>query len=343
LMEYHDQLGHISFEQLKVLVQQGFIPKKLLHCPTPKCPGCLYGKAHKRPWRSKQQPKTLKPATYPGEVVSVDQLESPVPGFVPTAKGRPTVQRYVGATVFADHFSDLTYVHLMKGLSGDETLEAKRAFEQYAEQHGVRIRHYHCDNGRFAEKTFMDDVTACQQTISFCGVGAHHMNGKAERRIRDLTEAARTMLLHAVHRWPKTVTVNLWPQALKHAVNIRNSLPRALGSSSPLSSFSQTNVQPNLKHFHPFGCPVYVLEGPLQTNAPFPKWNERSRVGIFLCHSPHHASSVPLVLNIKTGLVSPQFHVVFDDNFETITHNKYYPSLWQYKAQFSAAPDKEFP
>ena len=44
-----------------------------------------------------------------------------------------------------------------------------------------------------------------------------------------------------------------------------------------------------------------------------PTWN--------LCyHSPAHAGIVALVLNPKTGLISPQFHVVFDDNFSTVPH-----------------------
>ena len=34
--------------------------------------------------------------------------------------------------------------------------------------------------------------------------------------------------------------------------------------------------------------------------------------------SPGHASTVPLVLNLDTGAITPQFHVVFDDWFTTI-------------------------
>ena len=34
--------------------------------------------------------------------------------------------------------------------------------------------------------------------------------------------------------------------------------------------------------------------------------------------SPKHASTVPLVLNLSTGNISPQFHVVFDDWFTTV-------------------------
>ena len=301
LMLLHEQFGHCSFAHLKQMAEQGIIPRKLAKVPPPKCPSCLYGKAHRKPWRTHKIDPKIKPTTVPGAVVSIDQLESPVPGFVPIAKGQPTVRRYRGALVFVDHATDFTYVHMHQHLTTDETIDAKHAFERLAEQHGVRILHYHCDNGRFADKAFVDDVRAAHQTITFCGVSAHHQNGIAERHIRDITENARTSLLHAAHRWPKAIAANLWPQAIKHVVNVHNSLPRPGKTESPLSKFAGTSVQPNLKHFHPFGCPVYVLQAPLQTRNPFPKWGERSRIGIFLCHSPNHASSVPLILSTQTG------------------------------------------
>ena len=34
--------------------------------------------------------------------------------------------------------------------------------------------------------------------------------------------------------------------------------------------------------------------------------------------SPLHAESVAVVCNLHTGYLSPQFHVVFDDKFETV-------------------------
>ena len=242
--------------------------------------------------------------------------------------------------MFVDHASDFTYVHMHQHLTTDETIDVKHAFERLAEQHGVRILHYHCDNGRFADEAFVDDVRAAHQTITFCGVGAHHQNGIAERRIRDITENAQTSLLHAAHRWPKTIAANLWPQAINHVVNMRNSLPRPGKTQSPLSKFAGTSVQPNLKHFHPFGCPVYVLQAPLQTRNPFPKWGERSRIDIFLCHSPHHASSVPLILSTQTGLVSPQFHCAFDDNFDTMKREQADTSLWKIKAHLQEAKEQ---
>ncbi len=53
-----------------------------------------------------------------------------------------------------------------------------------------------------------------------------------------------------------------------------------------------------------------------------PKWEPRSRLEIYVGHSPSHAGSVALVLNPRTGQVSPQFCVVFDDLFTTLPYMK---------------------
>ena len=322
------------------MAEQGIIPRKLAKVHPPKCPSCLYRKAHRKPWRTHKINPKIKPATIPGAVVSVDQLESPVLGFMPISKGQPTVHKYRSALVFVDHASDFTYVHMHQHLTMDETIDAKHAFERLAEQHGVRILHYHCVNGWFADKAFVDDIQAAHQTITFCGISAHHQNGIAERRIRDITKNARTSLLHAAHRWPKAIAANLWHQAIKHVVKVRNSLPWPGKTESPLSKFAGTSVQPNLKHFHMFGCPVYVLQAPLRTRSPFPKWGECSRIGIFLCHSPHHASSVPLVLSTQTGLISPQFHCIFDDDFDTVKMEQADTSIWKAKAHLQEAKER---
>jgi hypothetical protein len=91
--------------------------------------------------------------------------------------------RYTVATVFIDHYSGLGYVHLQKSMSAEETVEAKQAFKRYAHAHGLLIRHYHPDNGRFANNRFQQGVQDQGQTLSFCGVNAHFQNGVAEGRI----------------------------------------------------------------------------------------------------------------------------------------------------------------
>ena len=72
-----------------------------------------------------------------------------------------------------------------------------------------------------------------------------------------------------------------------------------------------------------FGSHCFVLDSRLQSGiAGPPKWETRSRLGIYDGHSPSHAGSVTLVLNPRTGQVSPQFHVVFDDLFTTVAYMK---------------------
>ena len=41
-------------------------------------------------------------------------------------------------------------------------------------------------------------------------------------------------------------------------------------------------------------------------------------MGMFVGFSPEHSSLVPLVLKLCTGSITPQYHVVFDDKFETV-------------------------
>ena len=119
--------------------------------------------------------------------MSVDQLVSSTLGFVPTHRGTPTTKRYIGATIFVDHFSNFTYAHLMTEINVEATVEAKLAFERVCNAHGVRVTHYHADNGLFETKAFKASVTKAQQTLSFCAVNAHHQNGKGEQRIKDFT------------------------------------------------------------------------------------------------------------------------------------------------------------
>ena len=55
-----------------------------------------------------------------------------------------------------------------------------------------------------------------------------------------------------------------------------------------------------------------------------------SLVAIYLGHSPTHNGSVAMVLNPSTLHVSPQYHVVFDDNFSTVSSmvNGEVPENW---------------
>ena len=232
----------------------GQLPKHLLTCKKPFCTACQYGKLTKRPWRVKGDDKSnAKVATRPGQVVSVDQLESNTPGVIAQLKGKLTQQRYHYATVFVDQFSGYTFVHLQRRITSEETVQAKHAFERAAEQRGVKILHYHADNGRFADNAFIVDCNAQRQSLSYCGVNAHFQNGIAERRIRDLYEQTRTCMLYAMNKWKRMILICLWPYAMRHANDVANSTPRKGEESSPLERFTGVPVRPKLRHYHAFG------------------------------------------------------------------------------------------
>ena len=127
LLTIHKRIGHTSFHIIRLLYLASILPREIVNVSPPVCPGCSYGKANLRPWRQKGKSnlKKIKPVTIPGQVVSVDQLFSYNPGLIPTHLGIPKTKRYLGATIFVDHVSDFTYVHLMERTPDTaKTLEA---------------------------------------------------------------------------------------------------------------------------------------------------------------------------------------------------------------------------
>lgn len=291
-----------------------------------------------RQWRTKTRNENEienKPSKL-GQVVSVDQLVSPTPGLIAQMMGFIAKQCYSYATEYVDQASSHGYVHLQRSASAEETLEGKAAYEMYAQIRGVEVRAYHADNGIFKARKWVEDCQQNDQSLTFAGVGAHHSNGKAERRIRELQELAQTQLLHASKRWPNAISAHLWPYALRHANDCYNAAPNMQHNRklSLYQIFARTLVNINKKHWKPFGCPVYVLNEHLQTNQHYHKWKERARVRIYLGQSPIHNRNVALVLNRTMGYVSLQFHVKFDNGFHTMKQENL-TSTWQQATYFT--------
>ena len=247
-----------------------------------------------------------------------------------------TTKRYNYATVYVDQFTRFGYVYLQKTASAEETIESKRAFEAAARRHGVRIQHYHADNGIFKANAWVEACRKDGQGMTYAGVNAHHQNGIAERRIRELQELARQSNAH-------TCKCSMEGQCNGKSVAVCNSHGKRSSKQdntpsfqdpnkrTPIELFSGTKATSNPKHWKPFGCPTYVLDNDLQGRKPFHKWRQRSKPGIYLGVSPVHDRNVALVLDCDTGLASPQFHVAFDPRFDTakdITTE----SKWQLKA-----------
>jgi hypothetical protein len=334
----HHQYGHVSMRKLQEMARQGTLPKRLATCRVPTCSAYLYSKATRRPWRGKTSKSGKEGEVIPqkpGQIVSVDQLVSPTPGLIAQISGFLTTKRYKYATIYVDQYSRMGFVYLQKTASKEETVESKKAFEAFARRHGIQVSNYHADNGIFKAHQWMEACRQDLQGLTFAGVNAHHQNGHAERRIRELQEMARAMMIYANARWKESVTPNLWHYAVRDANEAINHTPSFQDPKrrTPIDLFAGTKISSNPKHWKPFGSPVYVLENELQGRRPFHKWQRRSKPGIYLGRSPQHGRNVSLVLSRETGLVSPQFHVAFDPTIDTvkdITTN----SMWQIRAGF---------
>ncbi len=152
-------------------------------------------------------------------------------------KGKLTKKQYRCATIFVDHYSCLRFVHLQIDDSSVKTVTAKRAFESFATENGIKIQHYNCNNGQFSDNAFKQACHKQRQQLIFCGINAHFQNGIANRAIRDLSESAHKQLLHARACWPQAVHFALWPHALCNAALLHNSLPVLEDGTSMLEEF----------------------------------------------------------------------------------------------------------
>ncbi len=216
--------------------------------------------------------------------------------------------------ILCNHISNFVYVHLMRHFTLAETLLAKRAYKKVLAQAGHAAKHYHANNGRFSDKGFHQDITDKGQSITFCGVGTHHQNGIIKNRKKQLTLGACTLLLHGMRHWPQMVDTMFWTFAIKAMAKRMNSLHvNNEGNTPELLMYGVDLERIPIKNFHTLLCPIYVLDHRLQSAGEPgpPKWEPRSRIGVYLRHSPFHAGSVALFFNPKTTRVSPQYHIIF--------------------------------
>ena len=135
--------------------------------------------------------------------------------------------------------------------AGDEETSAiKRVYELIADSHDVKVKYFHADNGRYAEKAFTDEFTECRQTITFCGVGAHHQKGLAENHIGRLTRGPSTNLLHAQICWREVIGEILWSFAWKDYERSYNDLQLDKDGLSPLHKFSSVYEPFRIRDYH---------------------------------------------------------------------------------------------
>jgi len=281
------------------------------------------------------------------------------PGLPYTMRGRRSSRHYSTCTFFVDVATRFIFPHFQESTNAHETLLGKQRYKQFCQWYKHTVQEYCSDNGIFTDKQFTENLATHSQHHTVAGTGAHHMNGIAKCSIGFISTWTLTMLLHAQTRWPQVLNKSFWPFALRHAINIYVNCYRGQHGIAipPLEEFTNMPSPLQLHDLHPWGCPVYVLDKRLQDGNSTPsKWDPRAWLGIYVGHSMIHSGNVVLIHNPLTGHTTPQFHVVFDDHFQTVsphfaslptaTTNDLFDTLWrnnQWIYDGNTPPDYLFP
>ena len=161
LLIWNHRLGHLPFGKIKILAVLAIIPNRISNVKAHKFKRFIYGAMTKRSWRTKGiQANTIQTITEPVKCILVDQLETPLPGFLAQPKVRLTNQKYIYTTVCFEHFIRLIYAHLQRNLTSEDTSKSNQAFDGNSRKQGVIIRNYHADNGRFTNNAFINSMNA---------------------------------------------------------------------------------------------------------------------------------------------------------------------------------------
>ena len=240
-------------------------------------------------------------------------------------------EKFYGGTLFYDHASGCIFVKHQVSLGATDTIRSLKSVVQEAMQCGVEIKKIRTDNGSdLTSQEFCEQLESNKQVMELSAVGAHHQNGVAERNIGVVHAMSRALLLHLKIMWPDEFSADLWPFAIDCAVHIHNHVPRK-GGLSPMEIFCGTRIDCKpLKKARVFGCPAYVLDPRIQDGKKILKWEPKAHLGQFLGFSLEHASNVGLIRNMETGWISPQFHIVCNEPFQTVAleHNIDLSETW---------------
>jgi transposase InsO family protein len=122
--------------------------------------------------------------------------------------------------LFLDQKTRMVYPSFQESKTASEACRSKCDYETFTKRYNVTIYSYHANNGAFRSETFQKSIEGKNQKLHFSGIDAQWQNGLVERSNGTLCAAARSMLNHAISRWDKTTTSELWPFAIQHAETI---------------------------------------------------------------------------------------------------------------------------
>lgn len=234
LKTWHKRLGHQNAVHVRSFLKNSginFIDENF------ECNGCSYGKEHRLSFEHRKE-KSSKC----GEIIHTDVCG-------PIEQTSLNGSRYF--LLFKDDYSHFRFVYFLKHKS--EVAEKCKNFVRLAEKEcGHPIRIIQSDNGteyvNEQVKTFLDENgIRHRRTVPY----TPEQNGSAEREMRTVMEAARTM----IH--DKELSPKLWAEAVNCAVFVLNrSGTSTVKGKTPFELWYGKNA--DIQHFRTFGTQVFV-------------------------------------------------------------------------------------
>ncbi|KAL8150670.1 hypothetical protein V2J09_020478 [Rumex salicifolius] len=202
--------------------------------------------------------------------------------------------------VIIDDYSQFIWTFPLKHKS-DTATTIKHFFKHIQTQFHTTIKLLQCDHGReFDNSELTSFFQLMGSAFRFSCPHSSPQNGKAERMIRTITNAIRTLLFHG--RLP----AKFWVEALNTATHLINLLPSSTQHMlTPHESLYKT--PPTYTHLRTFGFLCY----PNLTTTTKHKLEPRSTPCIFLGYATSHKGYRCLALDTHKVIISR--NVIFDE------------------------------
>lgn len=253
---WHQKLAHQNIPYCKkVLERNGFKiedKENVLQCES-----CIFGKQHRQPFY-KSKTTTRKP----GEVVHADLCG-------------PMENTSIGGSRFflllKDDYTHYRTVYFLKH-KNEVINKLKEYIPRFKMDTGEKIKVLRSDNGlEFKNQQVKEILNQYGIRQQFAVSYTPEQNGSAEREMRTLVEAARTM----IHN--KNLTKRFWADAINTAAYVINrSGTSSINDKTPYELYF--NEKPIITNLQIFGSEVYAHISKEKTL----KWERKSKKGLFV-------------------------------------------------------------
>lgn len=288
LKQWHEKMAHQNIKHVKDILNRKGV-KFEDDWNDYVCPGCAFGKQHRI-----SHPINEKVASQPLDLVHVDLCEMNIHSL-------GGAKYYL---LFKDDYSHYKTVYFLKNKS--EAVSKLDIFLKLVEnQFGRKVKCLRSDWGtEICNKEAQSIIESLGILHTKSTAYTPQQNGRIEREIRTVTEAARS-IIHA-----KGMNENLWAEAVNYSVfTLNQSGTSSVKDKTPAELWFGRIV--SVDKLKTFGCKCYVfIQDRFRS-----KTEKKSKTGLFVGYDTD-APSYRILLDENRSIVSSN-DVIFDEQFKS--------------------------